>query len=125
MIKWDLDSLTTQQRENVRSNNNNAHQQLYSIEAECPVGCDSLPVQITFTHTKGYPEEGPTYWSGGEPAEDDEISMHSWEPTTITRGSMPSEIAVMIGDWCEQYLDNEGYERACREAREGKRAVND
>lgn len=44
-------------------------------------GADEIEVEIAFTYLKGAPEQGPSYASGGQPADPDEIDLVSATPT--------------------------------------------
>lgn len=71
-------------------------------------------VEIEFGYTPGYPETGPSYASGGEPAAPDEIEVHSVKVIKDEGVDMPPEW------WREQaqaWLDDRGYDLACEEAR--------
>lgn len=66
-------------------------------------------VEITFGYTAGYPETGPSYSSGGEPACPDEIEVHRVKIINDESINMPPSW------WYERaqnWLDDKGYDAA-------------
>jgi hypothetical protein len=66
-------------------------------------------VQIEFGYTPGYPEIGPSYASGGEPATPDEIEIHSVTVTNREGIDMPPE---WWRERAQEWLDDKGYDAA-------------
>lgn len=71
-------------------------------------------VEIKFSYVPGYPETGPSYSSGGEPASPDEIEVQSVKVINVEGIEMPEA-------WWHQraqaWLDDKGYDAARHEAR--------
>ena len=70
-------------------------------------------IEITYNFTAGDPGSGPSYSSGGEPptgAELEVVSVKVVDACGITMGSKWWE------EKAQEWLDNDGYERACDEA---------
>ena len=66
-------------------------------------------IEIEFDYRKGCPERGPTYASGGEPADPAEVELIgakliNSDGVTLT----PEQIEEMAADW----LNGVGYDRA-------------
>ena len=84
-----------------------------------PTGCTETEVayptiEIAYTYLPGSPQRGPTYWSGGEPADPAEVELVS---ARLIDGDGLDPDAKQIDDWAQGYLDSDrGYEAACREA---------
>lgn len=85
-----------------------------------PVGMTDLEcaypkIEIEFSYTPGYPEQGPSYDSGGEPGAGAEIDFIS---ATIRDGDGdgldPSQ--EQINDWARTWIEDDGYDAACRVA---------
>ena len=100
----------------------------YTLTAECevrfrPVSLTELEsayptLSITFRHTPGYPAQGPSYSSGGEPGAGAEVTLVSAE--MVDPGDLGFEPdPTQIQEWAADYLDSEhGYTHACRVADE-------
>lgn len=57
----------------------------YTLTAYCPFGLGEIEVDIVYTYSRGRPARGPSYASGGEPAEpaalecqQAEIDLYDW-----------------------------------------------
>lgn len=70
-------------------------------------------VLITYTYTRGCPARGPSYSSGGEPAEPDEVELVSVE---LIDGDGLDPTKKQLEEWAEEWLWAEGYDRSCRNA---------
>lgn len=66
-------------------------------------------VEITFGYLAGYPETGPSYSSGGEPAAPDEIEVHSITVVSAEGIEMPPE---WWREKAQDWLDDKGYDAA-------------
>ena len=91
-----------------------------------PAGCAEVAyptIEIAYTYLPGSPQRGPTYWSGGEPADPAEVELVS---ARLIDGDGLDPDAKQIDDWAQGYLDSDrGYEAACREAEEVEASVYD
>ncbi len=98
----------------------------HTVKAECeitfrPAGLQddetAYPtLEITYRFAKGSPAMGPTYESGGEPADPDEIEFISAK-LIDGDGTLPTQ--EQIDEWAEEWLASDyGYEKACELARE-------
>lgn len=72
-----------------------------------------LEVEIEFGYAPGYPETGPTYASGGEPAAPDEIEAHSVKVINAEGIDMPPSWWL---ERAQDWLDDKGYDAARGEA---------
>lgn len=75
-------------------------------------------VEITYTYHRGSPATGPTWNSGGEPADPDELQFIS---AKLIDGDGLDPEPSRLKDWAEEWLYDEGYEQACRNAEEDNR----
>lgn len=71
-------------------------------------------VEIEFGYTPGYPETGPTYASGGEPAGPDEIEARSVKVIKAEGIEMPPDWWL---DRAQDWLDDSGFDAARDAAR--------
>lgn len=71
-------------------------------------------VEIEFSFTAGYPETGPSYSSGGEPATPDEIEVQAVKVINAEGIDMPPEWWMARA---QGWLDDNGYDAARKEAR--------
>ena len=96
------------------------------IDAECeitfrPAGLQDdetvyPKLEITYRFSKGSPATGPSYESGGEPADPDEIEFIS---AKLIDGDGTRPTQQQINEWAEEWLQSDyGYEKACELARE-------
>jgi hypothetical protein len=84
---------------------------------------DTLEVElrIFYTWIPGQPQQGPTYASGGEPAEPAELEFHHVEQLiTAAPGHGTTWVRTSeFDDWAESYLlGGDGYDKACEQAQE-------
>lgn len=85
----------------------------HKVEAAWPIGYDEIRVIITFTFLKGAPEQGPSYASGGQPADPDEIEFVS---AKLFDEHTPSPFfRHYLNEWAAAWLADEG-EDAARDA---------
>lgn len=73
-------------------------------------------IEIQYSFVRGYPASGPTYWSGGEPADPDEVDLISAQ-LIDDDGVTPTE--DQIHDWAREWLHGDGYAEACAHAKCG------
>lgn len=66
-------------------------------------------VEIEFSFTAGYPETGPSYSSGGEPAAADEIEAMK---VTVINGDGIGMTDSQWLDRAQDWLDDKGYDAA-------------
>jgi|ERR1700722_1263964 len=86
--------------------------QTYSINATYEHDDQEIELLIYFTFLPGSLEQGPSYASGGQPAEPAEVELHhverregvAWVPTRD------------FDEWAAEYLHGDGYAEACEEA---------
>lgn len=80
----------------------------HTLTAYCPVGLGEIEVEITYRFTPGRPARGPSYASGGEPAEPPEVEF-------ISASSKVSDdfVKLLVTEWAEDWLDDDdGWEQA-------------
>lgn len=75
-------------------------------------------VEIEFSYLPGYPEQGPSFASGGEPATPDEIEIQSVKVVNAEGIEMPPE---WWRERAQDWLDDKGYDAAREEARSDDR----
>ncbi len=85
----------------------------HTMTALCPFGLDGIEVEIAFTFRKGAPEQGPSYASGGQPADPDEVELIYVKPIKHTLDDLMS---CMLSRWAEDYLADEGFSEALEQA---------
>ncbi len=83
------------------------------MAALCPFGLDAIEVDICFTYLKGAPAQGPSYSSGGQPADPDEIELVY---VKATKHTLDDSMNCMLAKWAEEYLADDGYSAACESA---------
>ena len=72
-------------------------------------------IEIEFSYLPGYPAQGPSYYSGGEPAAGAEVGFIS--ATMVDPGDLYDATQSQIDDMARDYLDSDhGYNQACRVA---------
>jgi hypothetical protein len=84
----------------------------HKMLAICPFGLDGIQVTIAYTFTKGAPEQGPNYASGGQPADPDEVELIS----VTYANPLNDEMAKMLEAWAVEYLADEGFADAIENA---------
>jgi hypothetical protein len=75
---------------------------------------DGFEVEITFTYTPGSPAQGPSYASGGQPADPAEVEFMSARP--VAGELLLPEMQKPLDDWAADWLSDKGYDKACEEA---------
>lgn len=81
-----------------------------------PVGCTDFEhaypkLDIEYDYTPGYAATGPSYDSGGEPGAGAELSLiHA----KLIDGDGLDPRDSQIAEWAEDWLNDDGYDRACR-----------
>ena len=78
----------------------------YSIATNCPFGYDGTLVVVVYTVSWGAPEQGPSYASGGQPADPDEVELVRVEPWV---GSLPGDMQETLDRWASEWLADEGF----------------
>ena len=82
-------------------------------DSEYEVAHPTLDIQ--FTYTPGSPARGPSYSSGGEPADPAEVEIISAKIFKPDGLGTPDDATVM--DWANGWLDTDaGYNEACNAA---------
>lgn len=81
-----------------------------------PIGCTehehAYPtLDIEFEYQAGRPATGPTFWSGGEPAEGAELDLIH---VTLIDGDGLDPTDAQLAEWAEDWLNDGGYDRACQ-----------
>ena len=98
----------------------------HRMKALCPFALDSIEVEITYTFSPGAPEQGPSYSSGGQPADPDEVEFVSVE-TWLTSAFLPvPSIRKMLDEWAIEYLaSDDGFAAAVEQAEEDDDAARE
>ncbi len=82
----------------------------HTIRAEVDVGETCVKLDIEFQYHPGTPQRGPSYASGGEPAEGPELEfLHA----TLIDGDGLDPSPAQLQEWAEDWLDEEGFDAAC------------
>ena len=87
----------------------------HTMIANFPVGNDHIDVEITYNFIPGMPEQGPSWASGGEPAEPAEVEFIS---AALCVGMATVPIKKVLDDWASAALTDELYEKAVTYAQE-------
>jgi len=85
------------------------------VTAYCPFGLGEIAVDIVYTYTPGRPARGPSYASGGEPADPPEVEFVS---AALPEGTLNPHHQTMLVEWAEEWLAAEGYDTAVTNAEE-------
>ena len=85
----------------------------HTLTAHCPLGLGEIAVEITYRFTAGRPARGPSYASGGEPADPPEVEF-------ISASSTFNDVFVwlMVTEWAEDWLAGDGWDEAVDNAEE-------
>lgn len=80
----------------------------HTLTAYCPVGLGEIEVEITYRFTPGRPARGPSYASGGEPADPPEVEFIS------ARSKVKDDfVKAMLVEWAEEWLaSDDGWDKA-------------
>ena len=81
----------------------------HAMRALCPFGLDHIEVEIGFTFLKGAPAQGPSYSSGGQPADPDEVALVYAKAVENTLDDLMN---CALSKWAEDYLADEGFNEA-------------
>jgi hypothetical protein len=81
----------------------------YTLTAYCPFGLGEIEVDIVYTYTPGHPARGPSYASGGEPADPPEVEFIS---AALPKGKLDDHHQLMLNEWAEEWLADEGFDDA-------------
>lgn len=68
--------------------------------------------EITFEYRKGAPEQGPSYASGGQPADPDEIEFVSITPGAGDQGGFSDIAQRWLEDEARDWLETDGFDKA-------------
>ena len=79
----------------------------HTLTAYCPLGLGEIAVEITYRFTPGRPARGPSYASGGEPADPPEVEFIS-ASTTVN----DDLVKLMVTEWAEEWLGDDGFDEA-------------
>jgi hypothetical protein len=90
-----------------------------------PAGCSEIEeanvaMEIRFSFTPGRPATGPSYASGGDPADPAEVEIDSVE-LRDGDGIEPYD-QKQLEEWAQDWLDDEGYDLCCAAAAEDRAA---
>ena len=79
----------------------------HTLTAYCPLGLGEIAVEITYRYTPGRPARGPSYASGGEPADPPEVEF-------ISANSKVSDdfVKLLVAEWAEEWLGDDGFDEA-------------
>lgn len=72
---------------------------------------NDIEVEITFIFLKGAPAQGPSYASGGQPADPDEIEFVSIRELNGSELRHPG-----LEEWAMRWLAEDGFNKALEEA---------
>ena len=86
---------------------------MHTLTAHCPLGLGEIAVEITYRFTAGRPARGPSYASGGEPADPPEVEFIS-ASTTVN----DDLVKLMVSEWAEEWLGDDGFDEAVDNAEE-------
>ncbi|CAB4165118.1 hypothetical protein UFOVP833_28 [uncultured Caudovirales phage] len=94
----------------------------HRMKALCPFALDAIEVEITYTFTPGAPEQGPSYSSGGQPADPDEVELIRVE----TEVNLLPDLQKMLIDWAIEHLaSDDGFAVAVDQAEEDEDAARE
>jgi hypothetical protein len=74
-------------------------------------------IEVEYTYLPGYPATGPTYYSGGEPGQGPELDLIS---AKLLAGDGLDPDQKQVEEWARDWLDDAGYDIACRHAEDGQ-----
>lgn len=82
------------------------------LTAGCPFGNDEIEVEIGFGFTPVTPERGPSYASGGEPADPPEVEFLSAKCS----GLIDADMRRKLDAWAREYLASDAGQQAAIDA---------
>jgi hypothetical protein len=85
----------------------------HTMLAYCPFGVGEIEVKICFTFRKGAPAQRPSYASGEQPADPDEIELVY---AKATLHALDDFMACMLAEWAEVHLSEDGLTAALEQA---------
>lgn len=91
----------------------------HTLRTIYPADEDDVEVEITFTFLRGAPERGPTYASGGQPADPDDVglvSVRTINPNLMLCADPAQQPA--LDKWAADWLQGEGFAEAIEHAAE-------
>lgn len=74
-----------------------------------------IKLEIEYTYSPGLPERGPSYSSGGEPAEPAEVSLVL---AKLLDGNGLAPDDAQVQEWADEWLQGDGFDAACQHAEE-------
>ena len=95
----------------------------HRMKALCPFALDAIEVEITYTYLPGAPEQGPTYSSGGQPADPDEVEFVS---VGHAASLLSPPLQKMLDEWAIEYLaSDDGFAAAVDHAEDDESAARE
>ena len=85
----------------------------HTLTAFCPFAGDEIDVEITYNYTPGRPARGPSYASGGEPADPPEVEFLS---AVLKGAKLDKDLQERLDEWAEDLLRGDGYDDAVSNA---------
>lgn len=73
----------------------------------------NVQIEIEFSYVPGRPESGPSFSSGGEPADPAEVEFIS---ARLIDGDGLAPSKEQVDEWAQDWLDDKGYDAACEMA---------
>lgn len=85
----------------------------HTLTAFFPFGEEEVDVEVTYTYLAGRPARGPSYASGGEPADPPEIEFVS---AKLTGAALDKALQDRLNDWAEAWVTGPGWDDAVSHA---------
>jgi hypothetical protein len=79
--------------------------------------CATPTFEIDYRYTPGAPEQGPSYASGGQPADPPEVEFLA---ARCIDGDGLDLTQQQVDDYCADWLDGDGWESACEQAEQDR-----
>ena len=76
-------------------------------------GLRETGVDVTYNYTPGRPARGPSYASGGEPADPPEVEFVK---AVLTGAKLDKDLQERLDEWAEDLLQGDGYDDAVANA---------
>lgn len=74
-----------------------------------PFGLSEVDVEVAYNYTPGRPARGPSYASGGEPADPPEIEFIS---AVLKGAKLDKALQDKLNEWAEDLLAGDGWDDA-------------
>ena len=81
----------------------------HTLTAYLPFGENEIDVEITYTYLAGRPARGPSYASGGEPADPPEIESVK---AVLPGCTLPKNLQALADIWAEAWVTGDGWNDA-------------